>query len=134
MRNTVVLRMDSSSSTIEIRFFVTFQLRPENKSIPRRTKNLLHVGTFGVPKRSMRINFSLSEALGRALQLLDHSYQVDKRVRVHFLQRPAALNFHGTLGSSKLIGNLLIEHARDNHGNHVAFARSQRVETSLESD
>src|ERR1700733_8793441 len=51
---------------------------------------------------------------------------------VHLFQGPAALNLHGTFRGSKLVRDLLVEHARDNHGNHLALARSQRVEAPFE--
>src|ERR1700733_15841472 len=90
------------------------------------------LGYLAPPKRTIRINFRLSESARRAVQLLNHSYQLDKRFRLHLFQCPAALNFHGTLRSSKLVRNLLIELARDNHGNHLPLARSQRVEAPLD--
>ena len=68
----------------------------------------MDVGISGVSKRSMRISFRLSGFSRGAFELLDHSYEVDKRFRVHLLDCPAALDFHGTLRSSKLVPNLFI--------------------------
>src|SRR5271168_2980872 len=80
----------------------------------------------------MRINFRLSGFSRRAFELLDHSYELDKRFRVHLLHCPAALDLHGTLRSSKLVRNLFIEHARGYHGDHLLLARRQCVEALLE--
>src|ERR1700722_12877693 len=124
MRNVVVLRMDSSTSTNEIRPCV-MELPIDPKAIPGRKRNQLDVGISGVTKRIMRISFRLLGFSRGAFKLLDHSYEVDKRFRVHLLNCPAALDFHGALRSSKLVRDLLIEHARDDHGDHLLLARSQ---------
>src|SRR5690349_9304138 len=65
-------------------------------------------------------------------ELLDHSYQVGKRLRVHLLHCSAAMNLHGIFCSPDLASDLLIEHPRDNHGDHLTFARSQRGEALLQ--
>src|SRR4029077_19722719 len=67
-----------------------------------------------------------------ALKPLDYSYQVRYRLRVHLLHSPAAMNLHGIFRSSQLTGNLFIEHARNDHGDHLLLARSQGVEALLE--
>src|SRR5271170_3881901 len=95
------------------------------QAIPGRKRNQLDVGISGVTKRSMRISFRLSGFSRGVFELFDHSYEVDKRFRVHLLDCPAALDFHGTLRSSKLVRDLFIEHARDDHGDHFLLARSQ---------
>src|ERR1700733_1732634 len=86
---------------------------PWPQAIPGREGNQLDVGISGVSKRSMRINFRLSGLSREAFELLDHSYELGKRFRLHLLHCPAALDFHSTLRSSKLVRNLFIEHARD---------------------
>src|SRR5271154_3753842 len=110
MRNVVVLRMDSSSSTTEIRPLV-IGTPTDPQTIPGRKGNQLVVGISSVSKRSMRISFRLSGFSRGAFELLDHSYDLGKRFRVHLLHCPAALDFHGTLRGSKLVRNLFIEHA-----------------------
>src|SRR5260370_38547023 len=80
----------------------------------------------------MRVSFGLRGFFRGAFELLDHSYQVDKGFRVHLLHCAAALDLHGTFRSSELTSNLLIEHARDDHGDHLLLARSQRVEALLQ--
>src|SRR5579863_5837763 len=104
---------------------LSFELPIDTEAIPGRRRNQLDVGICGVSKRSMRISFRLSGFSRVAFEFPDHSYEVDKRFRLHLLDCPAALDFHGTLRSSKLVRNLFIEHARDDHGDHLLLARSQ---------
>jgi hypothetical protein len=79
----------------------------------------------------MRVNFRLRGFFRGAFDLLDHSHQVNKGFRMHFLHCPAALDLHGTFRSSEFSRNLFIEHARNKHGDHLLLARSQRVEALL---
>src|SRR5271168_923497 len=111
---------------------LSFALPIDTKTIPGRKRNQLDVGISGVSKRSMRISFRLSGFSRGAFELLDHSYEVDKRFRVHLLDCPAALDLHGTLRSSKLVRNLFIEHARRDHGDQLLLARCQGVKAPLE--
>src|SRR5271165_3870693 len=74
MRNVVVLRMDSSSSTTEIRPLVIGTPHCP-QAIPGRKRNQLDVGISGVSKSSMRISFRLSGFSPGAFELLDHSYE-----------------------------------------------------------
>src|SRR6267378_479568 len=85
-----------------------------------------------VPKKTIPVSFRLRGFFRGAFDLLDHSYQVDKGFRVHLLHCSAALDFDGTFRRSELTSNLLIEHARDKHGDHLLLARSQRVIATLE--
>src|SRR5580658_1769232 len=79
----------------------------------------------------MRVSFRLRGFFRGAFDLLDHSHQVNKGFRVHLLHCPAALDLHGTFRGSELSRNLLVEHARDKHGDHLLLARSQQVEAPL---
>src|SRR5258708_9427160 len=81
----------------------------------------------------MRVSFGLRGFFRGAFELLDHSYQVDKGFRVHLLHCAAALDLHGTFRRSEVTSNLIIEHARDEHGDHLLLASSHRVEALLQA-
>src|SRR5258708_18022711 len=119
---------------------------------PRWRRTPLGVGGLHVPQRRIRVMLPFTRGfdllasfppgreedrlkrtrLGSGLKLFDHSYEVGNGLRVHLLHCPAAMNLHGVFRSSQLISDLLIEHARDDHGDHLLLARSQRVEALFE--
>src|SRR5438105_18436 len=82
MSNVVVLRTDSSSSTTEIRFFVTLD-SPLDKRYSQREKESIGRWYVGIPKKTIPVSFRLRGFFRGAFDLLDHSYQVDKGFRVH---------------------------------------------------
>src|SRR6202007_1946015 len=63
----------------------------------------------------------------RSFDLFDHFYQFRERCSLHLLHPPAALDLYGAFRSSEFSSDLFVEHSRNDHGNHLSLARSQRV-------
>src|ERR1700745_3960668 len=76
----------------------------------------------------MLVSFGLRGFFLRSFDLLDHSYQFGERCSLHLLHRPAALDLYGAFRGSKFTSDLFVEHSRNDHGNHLLLASSQRVE------
>ena len=83
---------------------------------------------FPDPKKENARKLWFTRLFARGLDLLNHFYQVSKGCRLHLFHRPAALNLYGAFRGSKFSSNLFVEHSRNDHGNYLLFARSQRVE------
>src|SRR6201981_2525666 len=75
----------------------------------------------------MLVSFGLRGFFRGPFDLLDHSYQFGERCSLHLLHRPAALDLYGAFRGSKFSSDLFVEHSRNDHGNHLLLARSQRV-------
>src|SRR6201998_449553 len=124
--SVVVRRTDASSSTTEIKLF---DILNSNLSdiIPGGERNLLGIGISRLAERRMLVSFGLRGFFRRSFDLLDHSYQFGERCSLHLLHRPAALDLYGAFRGSKFSSDLFVEHSRNDHGNHLLLARSQRV-------
>src|ERR1700758_154427 len=76
----------------------------------------------------MLVSFGLRSFLRGWLDLLNHLDQVSEGFRLHLLHRSAALNLYGAFRGSEFTSYLFVEHSRNDHGNNLLLARSQRVE------
>src|ERR1700751_129236 len=75
----------------------------------------------------MLVSFGLRGFFRRSFDLLDHFYQFGERCSLHLLHGPAALALYSAFRGSKFSSDLFVEHSRNDHGNHLSLARSQRV-------
>jgi hypothetical protein len=52
---------------------------------------------------------------------------VRKRLRLHLPHRSTSMNFNGVFRCPEFARNLLIEHARDDHGNYLLLPAGERL-------
>src|ERR1700744_4960975 len=70
----------------------------------------------------------LGSAAMADLKLIGHAHQFGQRTSAHFAHHLASMNLHRYLADAHVAGDLLVQTARGDKAQHLAFARRQALQ------